>query len=213
MRGLLKDDNKHKLTSAALRKKFVFLNAYCASGAEEHEPRGPDGPFQFNDRSVPVLVIKKCDGTTFEQQLGWAGGAERLAPVVEKAIKANGPIAAPKALRPLQKSFDKAQAALAKKRVRDAVRELQKVVKAASHAKKFPNGMPSVGERAKAELGRLEVAAVQKLKDLESSHAKGSDETELKKALYRLNQSHGGIPAIKKRIQAWKKRLAERARS
>ena len=40
MRDLLKDTKKHKKTAAALREKFVFLNVYCKSVKDEHDPRG-----------------------------------------------------------------------------------------------------------------------------------------------------------------------------
>ena len=97
MSALLEDKKKNKATAADFRSKFVFLNVYCRSVKEEHDPRGPEGPFRFTDRSVPVVVIKKFDGTSLVHQLGWGGGADRLAQLVDKAVKKNGPVAPPRA--------------------------------------------------------------------------------------------------------------------
>ena len=77
---LKKDDKKLRKTTKAMREKFVFLNVYCQSVKDEHDPRGPEGPYRFEDTSVPVIVIKKWDGTTLKQQLGWGDGGAKVWP-------------------------------------------------------------------------------------------------------------------------------------
>ena len=208
MRALLADQKKLKTTAKALREKFVFLNVYCKSVKEEHDPRGPEGPYQFKDRSVPVVVIKKFDGTTFKQKLGWSGGAKQLAQIVDKAVKDNGPVAPPRALRPLLKSYGKAQKALDRKQVRNAIRELQKVVKGGQNQKKFKDGTPDVAIKAQEELDKLKE---QGLTQLEAIRAKiqdgGQDATASKKALSRLRSDYGGIVEIRDQVKELLKKL------
>ena len=43
------------------------MKVYCTSVKSEHDPRGPEGPFQFQDRSVPVYLLKKWDGETMTE--------------------------------------------------------------------------------------------------------------------------------------------------
>lgn len=197
MRALLDDKKKLKKTARDLREKFVFLNVYCKSVKDEHDPRGPEGPYRFKDRSVPVVVIKKFDGTTLKQQLGWGGGARQLAQIVEKAVKDNGPVAPPKALRPLLKAYAKAEKALDHKRIRNAVRELQKVVKGAQDQKKFKDGMPDVGVKAKEALDKLKSEGLARAEEAKAS----------KKDLIRVRSDYGGIPEVRDRIKELLKRL------
>ncbi len=199
MRDLLKDKKKLKKTARDLQKKFIFLNAYCRSVADEHKPRGPKGPYQFTDRSVPVLVIKQWDGKTLKQQLGWGGAARRLAGIVDKAVKKNGPVAPPKALRPLLKAYEKAQDALKKKRIRPAIKELVRVAKAAVDKKKFKDGIPAVGLAARKALAGLEAKAEQALADIQKRLA--GDVAAARKALNRLLANYGGIESVKKKIK------------
>ena len=56
MRGLAQGEKGYEKFPELFKKHFVFLNVYCRSVAEEHNARGPEGPYQFKDRSVPVLV-------------------------------------------------------------------------------------------------------------------------------------------------------------
>ncbi|MHC4077774.1 MAG: hypothetical protein ACYST0_04930 [Planctomycetota bacterium] len=203
MRDLLNDTKKNKKIAKALREKFVFLNVYCRSVKDEHDPRGPKGPYQFKDRSVPVVVIKKFDGTTLKQQLGWGGGANRLAHIVDRAVKDNGPVAPPKALRPLLKSFAKAQKALDRKQVRTAVRELQNVVKGGQNQKKFKDGMPDVALKAQEELDKLKSAGMQQLEAIRTKIEDGEqDVAASKKALNRLMFAYGGIAEVKAKVKA-----------
>ncbi len=202
MRDLLKDTKKHKKTAAALREKFVFLNVYCKSVKDEHDPRGPEGPYQFKDRSVPVVVVKKFDGTTLKQQLGWGGGARQLAQIVDKAVKDNGPVAPPKAMRPLLKYYEKAQKALARKQIRNGVRELQKVVKGGQNQKKFKDGVPDIALKAQAELDKLKSQALETLEAVRAKIAAGEQEAlDSKKALNRLMRQYGGIADVKEQVK------------
>lgn len=197
MRALLTDKKKLKKTAQDLREKFVFLNVYCRSVKDEHDPRGPEGPYRFQDRSVPVVVIKKFDGTTLKQQLGWGGSARQLAQIVDKAVKDNGPVAPPRALRPLLKSWEKAQKSLGRKRIRDAVRELQKVVNGGRDKKRFKDGMPDVAVRAQEELKKLKAQGLARVEDAKAS----------KKDLIRLRSQYGGIPEICDRVKELLKKL------
>ncbi len=208
MRALLEDQKKLKKTAKALREKFVFLNVYCKSVKDEHDPRGPEGPYQFKDRSVPVVVVKKFDGTTLKQQLGWGGGARQLAQIVDKAVKDNGPVAPPKALRPLLKSYEKAQKALERKRVRNAVRELQKVVKGGRDQKKFKDGMPDVAIKAQEELDKLKEQGLEQLEVIRTKIQEGDqDVAASRKALIRLRSEYGGIAEIRDQVKALLKKL------
>ena len=206
---LKKDDKKLKKTAKAMREKFVFLNVYCRSVEDERDPRGPEGPYRFKDRSVPVIVIKKWDGTTLKQQLGWGdGGAKGLGRMIDKAVKDNGPVAPPKALRPLLKSYAKAKQALEKKQTRNAIRELQKVVKAAQNKKKFKDGMPDIAIKAEADLEELKRKALDELQQIESKlEEQDQDAKHGKRALNRLMSRYGGILAVKTRIRAVQKKL------
>lgn len=191
MRVLLDDQKKLKKTAKDLREKFVFLNGYCKSVKDEHDPRGPEGPYQFKDRSVPVVVIKKFDGTTLKQQLGWGGGAQQLAQIVEKAVKDNGPVAPPKALRPLLTAYAKAEKALERKQVRNAVRELQKVVQGAQDQKKFKDGMPDVAVKAQTALDKLKSEGLARAEEAKAS----------KKDLVRVRSDYSGIPEVRDKVK------------
>ena len=193
-------DKKLKKLSKVLPKKFVFLNVYCRSVKEEHDPRGPDGPYQFTDRSVPVLVVKRWDGKTFKQQLGWSpsAGAAGVARILEKAAKENGPIAPPKALRPLLKEMAKVEKAIAGKRTANAIRGLNKVVKLGSDRKKFADGPPEIAIDAKNRLATFANAAAAKIDALQKAE---TDPKALEKAYRKLLATYRGLPDIEKRLR------------
>ena len=179
------------------------MNVYTKSVKDEHDPRGPEGPYRFTDRSVPVLVIKKWDGETLKQQLGFVrdvkAGTKALARTIEKAAKDNGPIAPPKALRPLLKAYAKAEESLAKKRVKRAVSDLRKVVKAGDDSKKFADGPPEVANRARAALDRLQAAAEQELDAIEQAAA--DDPVAARKRLKRIAYDYGSFPTVRERAK------------
>ena len=110
MRGLAGGEKGYERFPRLLAKSFVFLNVYCHSVKEEHDPRGPEGPYRFQDKSVPVLLIKRWNGETIIQQLGFNPQPEpakrTLARLVERALKKHGPVLPPKALRPLMKGYE-----------------------------------------------------------------------------------------------------------
>ncbi|NNC88539.1 MAG: hypothetical protein HKN82_08800 [Akkermansiaceae bacterium] len=92
------EDERHEKARELLKTDFVLLNIYPRNVEEEHLPRGPEGPFQFTERSVPVLIIKDSEGKTLYSQLGWfAGeaGVDRFAEAVEEARRKNGPVKPP----------------------------------------------------------------------------------------------------------------------
>ena len=139
----------------------------------------------------------------FIPKLGWGGGATQLAQIVDKAVKDNGPVAPPKAMRPLLKSYQKAQKALAKKRPETAIRALQKVVKGGQNQKKFKDGMPDIAVKAQAELDKLRAQGLQALEAVRAKIAAGDQEAlASKKALNRLMRQYGGIGEIKAQVKA-----------
>lgn len=158
MRGLAEGQKDYEAYKKILQTSFVFLNEYTTSVAAEEEPRGPEGPYRFQDRSVPVLVLKRWSGETLVQQLGFQPNPEQakraLAQIVDKALKDHGPVVPPKALRPLLKSFDAGKAHLSKKRVAAAIREFKNVERLGADTKKFPEP-PDVATRASDELAKL----------------------------------------------------------
>ena len=96
MRVLCEGKRDYKKYRKLLPEKFIFLNVYCKSVKDEHEPRGPEGPYQFKEKSVPVLVIKRWSGETLVNQSGFTpnvkNGTRRLASFIDKALKKNGPV-------------------------------------------------------------------------------------------------------------------------
>jgi len=158
VRGLAAGEKDYEAYKKIFQTKFVFLNEYTTSVAAEEEPRGPEGPYRFQDRSVPVLVLKRWSGETLAQQLGFQPNPEQakraLAQIVDKALKDHGPVVPPKALRPLMKSFDAAKAHLSKRRVAAAIREFRTVERLGADTKKFPEP-PDIAARASEELAKL----------------------------------------------------------
>lgn len=194
-----------------MRERFVFLNVYTKSVKEEHDPRGPEGPYQFKDRSVPVIVVKKWDGETLNQTLGFVRdekqGMRRLASILEKAAKDNGPVQAPKQLKPLLKMMAKAEAHLAKDRPGQAHKELAKIVKAGADTKAFPNGVPTVAEKAAAQVAAILEKAEEEIEA--AADLVEEDAEQGLKAYRKLIKRYAQIPAMKKRLQTKVKALTE----
>ena len=92
MRSLTSGEKGFEKYPRIFAKKIICLNEYTTSVKAEHDPRGPEGPYQFKDRSVPVIVFKRWDGETLVQQLGFGGGAKQFAQFVDRALKKNGPV-------------------------------------------------------------------------------------------------------------------------
>ena len=201
MRGLAAGEKDYEKYRKIFQEKFVFLNEYTTSVAAEHEPRGPEGPYRFEDRSVPVLVFKRWDGKTLVQQLGFHSDPDQakraLAQFVDKALKENGPVVPPKQLRPLLKALGKAQGHLEKGFVASAVRELQKVVKAAEDEKKFPE-KPEVALQAGELLRKLGEDAT---KAVEAATAM-EDKDAARKELRRIDREYGKIEGVEERVKA-----------
>ena len=199
MRVLASGEGEFRKYKKLLQEKFVLLNVYCRSVKEEHDPRGPEGPYQFTDRSVPVLVFKRWDGKTLIQQLGFQSDTEAatksLVRFVDKALKENGPVVPPKALRPLLKGFAKAEGHLEKKRIAAAVRELLKVVKAGANEKKFPE-TPDVAKQAQAKLDALLKEANEALEQ-----AAVMEPDARKKELLRIRREYGALGDVKARVK------------
>ena len=208
MRGLAGGEEKEfKKYRKLLLENFVFLNVFTKSVKDEHEPRGPEGPYRFVDRSVPVYVIKSFQGETYVQQLGFVAGTKpglrQLSRHIDSALKQNGPVQPPKQLRPLVKNFEKGLAYLEKKRPGYAWKEFEKVVEAGTNTKKFPKGEPAVTRKARARMAAIEKEAAAKLDEAE----KLDEAKDKKKALRRVLRAYGKIPKVAERARAALKEL------
>ncbi|MFT7618255.1 MAG: hypothetical protein ACI97A_001896 [Planctomycetota bacterium] len=211
MRSLANGEKGYENFPKMLKKKFVFLNVYCTSVADEHKPRGPEGPYQFNDKSVPVFLVKRWSGETFKQQLGFGSGpaaTKGVARELENAIKKNGPVTPPKALKPLNKGWKKASGYLAKKKPGYAWKELAKVVALAENKKKFPGGLPTVGQEAKDALVKLGSAFDKALK--EAVDAGANDPAAASKAMKKMMKTYSMVKDLKLALSAALKELPKK---
>ena len=105
-------------------------------------------------------------------------------------------------MRPLLKYYEKAQKALARKQIRNGVRELQKVVKGGQNQKKFKDGVPDIALKAQAELDRLKSQALKTLEAVRAKIATGEQEAlDSKKALNRLMRQYGGIADVREQVK------------
>jgi hypothetical protein len=192
VRGLAAGEKDYEQYKKIFQTKFVFLNEYTTSVKAEEDPRGPEGPYRFQDRSVPVVVLKRWDGETLVQQLGFQPDPEQakraLAQIVDKALKDHGPVVPPKALRPLLKSFEAGKAHLEKRRVAAAIREFQKVEKLASDPKKFPE-TPDVAKSAADELAKLAEEGLKLVEDAKAA-------PDPAKAIREVQREYGALPAV-----------------
>jgi hypothetical protein len=195
VRGLATGEKGYEAYRKLFQAKFVFLNVYTTSVEAEHAPRGPEGPYRFEDKSVPVILFKRWNGETIVQQLGFQPDPEpakrALAQLVDRVLKEHGPVVPPKALRPLLKAFEKGKEHLAKKRVSAAIREFRSVEKLAADRKKFPEP-PDVVTQATAE---LEALAAEGLKLVEG--AQGDE-----KALRAVLREYAGLPKVEEAAEA-----------
>ena len=202
MRGLASGEKGFERFPAFMKKSFVFLNVYCQSVADEHAPRGPDGPYQFNDRSVPVYLIKRWDGETLVQKLGFTSdvslGQKQISRALEKAAKKNGPISPPKALKPLLKSQRAAKKALEKKRPGKAWVELAKLVKAGRNPKKFPDGVPRMVEAAEKLMSEIESRARDEI--AKAASIEQQTPAQARSALRGILRLYNRVPPLKKAI-------------
>ena len=199
VRGLAEGKGDFAEYRKVLTEKFVLLNVYCKSVAEEHDPRGPDGPYQFKDRSVPVLVIKKWNGETLLQQLGFGGKGEqamkRVSNWIDRASKDNGRIVPPKHIKPLAKAYQKALEHLEKGKPGTAWKELAKAVKGGEDAKLFPDGPPGVAREAKAKMDEILEGA-----DDVVAQALELPTTKAKIALKKVLRQYKGVPGVKEKV-------------
>lgn len=206
MRSLANGEKDFEKYPKILKKNFVFLNEYTTSVQAEHDPRGPEGPYRFVDRSVPVVLFKRWDGETLVQQLGFGGGPKAFQRLLDRALKKNGPVSPPKALKPLLKAHKKGMEHLEKGRVGSAVRELQKVVKGAQNKKKF-EVMPPVGVAAEEQLQKLKAQGEELL--AQAQDLAGRDPKASKKEYNRIRREYGKLPGLDAAIKAALKALPD----
>ena len=205
MRTLAEGEEKEfKSYPKLFKEKFIFLNEYTTSVAAEHDPRGPEGPYQFVDKSVPVVVIKSWEGKTLLQQLGFTPdlkqGPQRLAQLIDKAVKEHGPVVPPKALRPLLKLQESAQKATDKKRYSAAIKDLRKLIEMGEDKKEFPEGPPDVAAQAAKSLEALRQQCEERMAEV-AEQAK-TEPKKAKTAYYRLIKDFGGFPELKEEMKA-----------
>ncbi|MFQ5845016.1 MAG: hypothetical protein ACE5JG_08515, partial [Planctomycetota bacterium] len=198
VRGLTAGEEGYEKFPKILKKSFVFLNEYTTSVQAEHDPRGPEGPYRFQDRSVPVVVVKKWNGETILQQLGFNADATQakrsLARIVERAVKKHGPIAPPKEIRKLLKSYDKGRAHLSKERTAAAIREFQAVLEQAQRKKKvFGAEVPTVVRDATERLKEIRERGTEALEEAAARAAQ--DAAAGRKEYRKLLRRYGGIEA------------------
>ncbi len=182
-----------------LKDNFVFLNVYCRSVAEEHDPRGPKGPYQFSDRSVPVLVLKRWDGESLVHQLGFmpSGGAAYLKNFVDQALAKNGPVLPPKKFLPLLKSFRKGELSATKGKPAAAYKSFQKVITLGRDKKKYPSE-PFIVKDAQKQIDTIIAAGKASVSEAEAKDSRSRK----KSALGRLRRSYKGIPEIESLIES-----------
>ena len=210
VRGVTSGDKGFEKYPQLIRDNFVCLNVYPSTGADETGLRGPKGPFQFQDKSLPVLVIKRWDGTTLVQQLGMiradeAGGKRWIADFIDDSVSKNGTVIPPRFVIPLDTAFKKAEAYLEKDRTSYAIKELQKVVKAGASKKAFPKGPPAVVAQA-AE--RLKAIAEKGEAELEEAVAAAkADPKKAAKAYRDLLRSYKGLSELEAKIKQAQKEL------
>ena len=201
MRGLASGAKGYEKYPKIFRNSFVFLNVYCRSAADEHEPRGPQGPYQFKDRSVPVIVIKRWNGETLLQQLGFFPDPKvarpRLEPIIRRALKEHGPIASPKAIRPLQRNFDRAATQLENDRPGAAYELLVKVVNAGGNKKKFADGPPLICQEASKKLEEILERGEARITEAAALEDSGA----AKKALVRLKRIYREVPKLAEKLE------------
>lgn len=151
---------------------------------------------------MPVIVLKRWDGKTLKQQLGFPGdpkaGKQQLAQMIDAAVKDNGPIIAPKKFKALQAAYQKGVGLLGKKKVAEAIKEFRKVVADGEDKKTFPGDPPAIVQDAKDKLAEIAEAG-----GTEIDKADALAETDPKKAkaeYQRLLRIYGGIEELKARI-------------
>ena len=210
MRSLAGGDKGYKDFPKLLRSKFVFLNAYCTSLAAEKAPRGPDGPYQFVDKSVPVYVIKNWEGKTFVQELGYSSGdsaTKALGRILKEVLKKNGAVSAPKQIKALTKIWKKAEASFQKKRPGYGWKELGKLLVLAHDKKKFADGVPTLGLKAQEKIAELEASFS---KQLDAAIALGdSDYDGASKKMKSMMRTYGMVKPLKSRLNAALKALSK----
>ncbi len=114
-------------------QNFVCVKVYCHSVQEEEAPRGPAGPFQFQYRSVPALLVKDAQGKTLEDQFGMPGDhsgvMQILQRLVKSSLKKNGPVTAPKIFEALRKDLTAGRKSMDRKEPGEAGRAYGRLLK------------------------------------------------------------------------------------
>ena len=87
--------------------------------------------------------------------------------------------------------------------MRNAVRELQRVVKDGQNQKRFKDGVPDVALKAQEELDKLTAEGMERLEAIRARIEDGEqDVAASKKALNRLMSAYGGIAEVKAKVKA-----------
>lgn len=76
--------------ASVLKDRFVVLRVGIGSEDEAFGPRGPEGPFRFEARDVPNLIIKRWDGLTLVNQRSFYPDSQEalrlLASLIDEAL-------------------------------------------------------------------------------------------------------------------------------
>ncbi len=113
-----------------LSEKFVCVKVFCNSVAEEEAPRGPAGPFQFQYRSVPAVLIKGPDGVMLEEQFGMpdeAATRSRISQMITGALAKHGPIVPPETLAPILRQLEAIRPLLERRQYERVGRALERI--------------------------------------------------------------------------------------
>ena len=171
------------------RENFIFLNHYCTSVASEHKPRGPKGPYQFTDKTVPCTVIKRWDGKTLIQKRGFFVNdkgrktrTELLKGWLKVAKKGRGKFVETdkEKIKPLLTSYDKAMKLVKDKPV-EAYNEFESLVKKGNDKEEFKAGVPHVAKVAREMKKNIIADAKEKVEKAALYKDEGEELKKLKK--------------------------------
>ena len=186
--------------SEALRRDYVCVKLFCHNVQEEEAPRGPAGPFQFQYASVPVLLIKSCEGKTLADQFGAPGDAQAvlqtLRQMLQTAARKNGPVTPPKQFAALRKELAAAHKASDRKEPAEAGRAYARLLKQLQpFESRQGDDTPEVVAEARAWIGAYEGAARDLLAEAKALE-EGGDAAGAAKLYRRAADGYEALPDV-----------------
>lgn len=92
---------------------FVCVEVGCETPDDLFMPKGPEGPFRFQYRALPEILIKDASGATQGEQSGVtdedAVALEQIRQLVLEAVKHHGPVLSPDLEKRLKKDLAEAR--------------------------------------------------------------------------------------------------------